>query len=65
MTYSIFSSTGNLIDAFDDRDAAVAALSAIVRADPDAADDVFLVAQDDQGEFVGDTSYGSSLSPAA
>ena len=65
MTYSIFSSTGNLIDAFDNRDAAVAALSAIVRADPEAADDVFLIAQDDQGELVGDTIYGSSLSPAA
>ncbi len=65
MTYSIFSSTGNLIDAFDNRDAAVAALSAIVRADPDAADDVFLVAQDDLGKFVGDTIDGSSLSPAA
>jgi hypothetical protein len=65
MTYSIFDSTGNLIDAFDDRDAAVAALTAIVRAEPGAADDVFLVAQDDQGEFVGETIYGSSLSPAA
>jgi hypothetical protein len=27
MTYSIFDSTGNLVDAFDDRDAAVAALT--------------------------------------
>jgi hypothetical protein len=64
MTYSIFTSTGNLVDAFDDRAAAVAALAAIVKAEPDAADDVFLVAQDDDGNFVGDTIYGSSL-PAA
>ena len=61
MTYSIFDTTGNLVDAFDDRDAAVAALTAIVRAEPEAGDEVFLVAQDDQGEFVGETIYGSSL----
>jgi hypothetical protein len=40
MTYSILDSTGNLVDAFDDHDAAVAALTAIVTAEPDAADDV-------------------------
>jgi hypothetical protein len=61
MTYSIFDSTGNLVDAYDDHDAAVAALTAIVAAEPDAADDVFLVAQDDEGHMVGETVYGSSL----
>lgn len=60
MTYSIFDSTGNLVDAFDDRDAAVAALTDIVRADPESADEVFLVAQDDEGHM-GETIYGSSL----
>ena len=60
MTYSIFTSTGNLVDAFDDRDAAVAALTDIVRAEPESADEVFLVAQDDDGH-VGETIYGSSL----
>ena len=60
MTYSIFTSTGNLVDAFDDRDAAVAALTGIVRAEPESADEVFLVAQDDEGQ-VGETIYGSSL----
>jgi hypothetical protein len=54
MTCSIFDSTGNLVDAFGDRDAAVAALTAIVRAEPEAADEVFLVAQDDEGH-VGET----------
>jgi hypothetical protein len=58
MTYSIIDSTGNLVDAFDDHDAAVAALTAIVTAE---ADDVFLVAQDDDGRMVGETVYGSSL----
>lgn len=60
MTYSIFDSSGNLVDAFDDRDAAVAALTDIVRAEPESADDVFLVAQDDEGHM-GETLYGSSL----
>src|SRR5580698_7688376 len=35
MTYSIFDSTGNLVEAFDDHDAAIAALTAIVTAEPD------------------------------
>ena len=60
MTY-IFDSTGNLVDAFDDHDAAVAALTAIVTAEPGAADDVFLVGQNDEGQMVGETIYGSSL----
>ena len=60
MRYSIFVGTGNLIDAFDDRDAAVAALTDIVRTEPDSADEVFLVAQDDEGHM-GETVYGSSL----
>jgi hypothetical protein len=60
LTYSTFTGTGNLVDAFDDRDAAVAALTRIVRAEPASADEVFLVAQDDEGH-VGETIYGSSL----
>lgn len=35
-------------------------LTDIVRAEPEAADEVFLVAQDDEGH-VGGTIYGSSL----
>lgn len=65
MTYSIFTSTGNLVDAFDDRDAALALLREIVQSEPEAADEVFLVAQDDEGNFVGETVYGSSLRAAA
>ena len=60
ITYSIFDSTGNLVDAFDGRDAAVAALTDIVRAEPESADEVFLVAQDGEGR-VSETIYGSSL----
>jgi len=61
MTYSVFDSTGNLVDAFDDHDAAVAALTQIAAAEPEAADDVFLITQDEHGEMVGETIYGSSL----
>jgi len=60
MTYSIFDSTGNLIDAFGQRDAAVMALRALVQTEPQAADDVFLVAQNDEGEMVGDAIYGGA-----
>ena len=60
MRYAIFVGTGNLIDAFDDRDAAVAALTDIVRAEPESASEVFVVAQDDEGHM-GETIYGSSL----
>jgi hypothetical protein len=65
MTYSIFTSTGNLVDAFADRAAGLALLGEIVRSEPEAADDVFLVAQDDERNFVGETLYGSSLPAAA
>jgi hypothetical protein len=65
MIHSIFDGTGNLVAWFDDHDAALAALTTIVRAEPEAADDVFLVAQDDDGNFVGATVYGSSLKTAA
>ena len=61
MTYSIFDSTGNLVDAFDDHDAAVAALTATSPRSLTLADEVFLVTQDDDGGMVGETVYGSSL----
>jgi hypothetical protein len=58
MTYSIFASSGNLTDAFADRDAAVAALSIIAKADPAAA--VFLVAQDEAGHFASEVKLAAS-----
>jgi hypothetical protein len=39
-----------------------AALAEIARSEPDAADDVFLIAQDGAGKIVGETIYGSSVS---
>jgi hypothetical protein len=38
VTFAIFDSTANLVDSFDDRSEARAALENIVRQDPDAAD---------------------------
>lgn len=61
MTYSILDCTGNLVDAFDDHDAAVAALTALVTAEPAAADAVFLIAQDGDGRIVGEMISGSSV----
>lgn len=65
MTYSIFDSSGNLVDAFSERAAALDCLAGIAQAEPDAADDVYLVAQDDDGNIVGETVYASSVSVPA
>lgn len=52
MDYSLFSSTGNLISAFDDEHEARAALQRIVAAEPEAATDVALFISDDDGAVV-------------
>jgi|AntDryMetagUQ255_1029468.scaffolds.fasta_scaffold02523_3 hypothetical protein len=65
MTYSIFDTTGNLVEAFTERGAALDCLAGIAQAEPDAADEVYLVAQDDTGNIVGETVYASSVSVPA
>lgn len=65
MTYSIFDSSGNLVDAFKDRGAALDCLAGIAQAEPESAGDVFLVTQDDEGTIVGETVYASSVSVPA
>lgn len=65
MTYSIFDSSGNLVDAFNERAAALDCLAGIAQAEPDAADDVYLVAQDADGNIVGETVYASAVSVPA
>lgn len=65
MTYSIFDSSGNLVDAFNERAAALDCLAGIAQAEPEAADEVYLVAQDDDGNIVGETVYASSVSVPA
>jgi hypothetical protein len=52
MDYSLFSSSGNLIDSFDNDEEARAALQRIVEAEPEAADDVALFVSDDSGAIV-------------
>lgn len=65
MTYSIFDGTGNLLDAFTDRAAALDCLAGIAQAEPESASEVFLIAQDDAGNTVGETVYASSVSVPA
>lgn len=65
MTYSIFDATGNLVEAFTDRATALDSLAKIAQADSHAAAEVYLVAQDDAGNIVGDTVYASSVSVPA
>jgi hypothetical protein len=52
MDYSLFSSSGNLIDSFDNEDDARAALQRIVESEPEAAEDVALLISDDAGNVV-------------
>lgn len=52
MTYSLFASTGNLIDSFDDEDEARAALQRIVALEPEAADQIAMFISDDEGTVV-------------
>lgn len=65
MTYSIFDGSGNLLDAFTDRAAALDCLAGIAQAEPEAAADVFLIAQDDDGNTVGETVFASNVSVPA
>lgn len=65
MTYSIFDGTGNLIDAFTDRAAALDCLAGIAQAEPASAGEVFLVAQEADGTTVGETIFASSVSVPA
>jgi hypothetical protein len=62
MTYSIFDSTGNLVDSFSERGAALDCLAGIAQAEPDAADDIYLITQNAAGEIVGETVYASAVS---
>jgi hypothetical protein len=61
MSFAIFDSTANLVDSFDDRDEARAALEEIARQDPDAAGDYAVFEFDAAGQPVGDALTGSDL----
>jgi hypothetical protein len=49
MYYVILDSSGNLVESFQDEEAARTALSRIVHDDPDAADHVAILTYDDSG----------------
>jgi hypothetical protein len=53
MNYSLFASTGNLIDSFDDEVEARAALQRIVELEPESAEEIALLISDDDGTVVG------------
>ena len=57
MVYSIFDSTGNLIDAFSDRAAALDCLAA--RGEPEAAAQVFLIEQVNDGNTAGESIFAA------
>lgn len=59
--YVILDSTANLVDSFDDEGEARDALEAIVRQDPDAADEYALFTHDDEGNPVGEIRTGADL----
>jgi hypothetical protein len=61
MYFVILDSTANLVDSFTEEGEARHALEAIVRQDPDAADEYALLTYDDQGQPVGETLMGSDL----
>jgi hypothetical protein len=54
--YSLFSSSGNLIESFTDEAQSREALQALVAAEPEAADDVALFIADDEGALSRDRS---------
>jgi hypothetical protein len=47
LEYSIFDSTANLVDSFDDKGEARAALEAIAQREPEHADEYVLITYDD------------------
>jgi hypothetical protein len=61
MSFSIFDSTANLVDSFDDRNEARAALEDIVRQDPDAAGDYAVFEFDKSGQPVGEAMTLANL----
>jgi hypothetical protein len=52
MHYSLFASTGNMIDSFDDEDEARAALQRIVALQSESADQIAMFISDDEGTVV-------------
>ncbi len=59
--YVILDSNANMVESFDRDDEAHAALEAIVRQDPDGADDYAMMQYDNRGHPVGEALLGSEI----
>lgn len=57
MHYVLLSSTGNMIESYDEESEARIALQRIVASEPEAADDVALVTYGDDGMPVGNPAF--------
>lgn len=60
MHYVLLSSTGNLIESYDEESEARAALQRIVASEPEAVDDVALMTYGDDGMPVGDPVFAKA-----
>jgi hypothetical protein len=60
INFSIFDS-GNLVASYGEEQAALDALAQLVREDPEACDELVLLAFDDDGEPAGEPVLGSSF----
>jgi hypothetical protein len=60
MTYSIFDSTGNLVDSFDDRAAALKCLVLTDQPGSGSASEAVLVAQREDDDTIYEITHGSS-----
>jgi hypothetical protein len=62
MHYVLLSSTGNMIDSFDEEQVALAALRRIVEAEPEAAQEIALMTYGDDGQPTGDPRFAEAPS---
>jgi hypothetical protein len=60
MNHVLLSSTGNLIESYDEESEARAALQQIIDAEPEAARDVALLSYGEDGMPVGDPVFAST-----
>ena len=64
MEYMILDSAGNALASFEDEASARATLHAMAMVEPDAADEIALLAYDEEGMPVGEALFAWDLSPA-
>jgi hypothetical protein len=62
MYHAIFDSTGNLVESFEDEQAARKALNRIVDAEPEAAEHVAMFIYGEDGMPVGDPIFARAVS---